>query len=125
MMLRTIDSISTEAPRAHSRGALGVETIVSTTRVSTTQQIVESFEVVHVIGRGRLIDAESYERTIWGHEGGSLPPGFYVVCWSVAGLHGRYDEDAAFHGPFPRRADAWAIAQQLFTEARRPIGLLE
>ena len=87
---------------------------------SPTQHMVESFEVVHVIGRGRLIDAESYQRTIRGREGGSPPPGFYVVCWTMAELHGRYDEDAAFHGPFQRRADAWAMAKQLCTEARLP-----
>jgi len=93
---------------------------------ATTRHVVESFEVVHVIRRGRLIDAESYERTIWGREGGSLPPGFYVVCWSVAGLHGRYDEEAAFHGPFQRRVDAWAMAEQLCNPALcRPTDMLE
>jgi hypothetical protein len=79
-----------------------------------------NFEVVHVIGRGRLIDAESYERTIWAREGGSLPLGFYVVCWSVAGLQGTYDNDATFRGPFQRRDEAWAVAEQLCEQARVP-----
>jgi hypothetical protein len=85
---------------------------------SIARDVVASFEVVHVIRRGRLIDAESYERTIWAREGGSLPLGFYVVCWSVAGLQGTYDEDATFRGPFQSRDEAWAAAEQLCEQAR-------
>jgi hypothetical protein len=85
---------------------------------SVSRDAVGSFEVVHVVGRGRLIDAESYEQTIWARDGGSLPQGFYVVCWSVAGLEGMYDEDAAFRGPFQRREEAWAVIEQLREQLR-------
>jgi hypothetical protein len=99
----------------------GLERKEVTTMGRMSQDVVGNFEVVHVIGKGRLIDAESYERTIWARDGGSLPLGFYVVCWSVAGLQGTYDEDAMFRGPFQRREDAWAVVEQLReqTSARR------
>ena len=77
------------------------------------QEFVGNFEVVHVIGKGRLIDAESYERTIWARDGGSLALGFYVVCWSAAGVEGTFDENAVFRGPFQRREHACAAIEQL------------
>jgi hypothetical protein len=89
-----------------------------TTMGRMSQDAIGNFEVVHVIAKGRLIDAESYERTIWARDGGLLPLGFYVVCWSVAGLQGTYNEGATFRGPFQCREEACAAAGQLQEQAR-------
>jgi hypothetical protein len=89
-----------------------------TTMGPISQDFLDSFEIVHVIGQGRLIDAESYERTIWARDGGSLAVGFYVVCWSAAGLEGTFGDDATFRGPFRDRQEAWAAVEQLREQFR-------
>jgi len=76
--------------------------------------MIDNFEVVYVTGKGRLIDAESYEHTIRAPDGSPLAAGFYAVRRSVvARLEATCDEDATFRGPFQRRDEAWAAIEQL------------
>jgi hypothetical protein len=72
-------------------------------------------EVVFIIGRNRLIDAESYERT-YGWDGRrALPNGYYVACWPAGTaqphfLHG----GLRFAGPYgSRHAAEAALAAKL------------
>jgi len=70
-------------------------------------------EVVHVIKPFRLIDAESYEHVYWRRDGVALAPGYYVVSWPRRTRDHRFNENAAFRGPFRERAQARAQLEQL------------
>lgn len=57
-------------------------------------------EIVKITADGRLIDSDSYERTIRRARMARLPAGFYVVTWPEYVERPRYDEFARFGGPY-------------------------
>lgn len=77
-----------------------------------------SFEVVQVIGDCRLVDSESYERVYWRRDGLPLAHGYYVVSWPASASPKRFNEDASFRGPFPRREEAQAALDALVARAQ-------
>lgn len=74
-------------------------------------------EIVHVIDGTRLIDAESYERSLDIERRSPLVPGYYVVVWPDEISIPRYDHRATFLGPLPSRA---AASQLLETHRAEP-----
>lgn len=72
-------------------------------------------EVVCIIDRNRLIDAESYERTYGWDDNRALPNGYYVASWPAGTanpnfLHG----GLRFGGPYgSRHAAEAALAVEL------------
>lgn len=66
-------------------------------------------EIVHVIDGTRLIDAESYERSLDTESRGPLVPGYYLVVWPDGVATPRYDNEATFLGPLPSREVARAL----------------
>lgn len=65
-------------------------------------------EIVKVIDAQRLIDAESYERTVADTAPRALPPGYYVVSWPDDVVSPGYDATARFDGPYPDQGRARA-----------------
>ena len=57
-------------------------------------------EIVKITADGRLIDSDSYERSIRRSTMDGLPKGYYVVTWPEKVDHPRYDDAARFDGPF-------------------------
>lgn len=66
-------------------------------------------EIVHVIDGTRLIDAESYERSLDTEGRCPLEPGYYVVVWPDDIATPRYDRHATFFGPLLSRDEACAL----------------
>jgi hypothetical protein len=69
-------------------------------------------EVVWIIDRNRLVDAESYERT-YGWDGvQELPSGYYVARWPAGTTNPHFLHDELnFSGPYgSRRAAEAALA---------------
>jgi hypothetical protein len=66
------------------------------------------FEIVAVIRDFWLVDAESYQRSYCTNHGQPLTPGYYVVNWPEHIRARRFNEHAAFHGPFKLRKEAEA-----------------
>ena len=66
------------------------------------------FEIVAVIRDFWLVDAESYQRTYCTGHSQPLAPGYYVVNWPEHIRARRFNEQAAFHGPFKFRKEAQA-----------------
>ena len=66
------------------------------------------FEIVAVIRDFWLVDAESYQRSYCTGHGQPLAPGYYVVNWPEHIRARRFNEHAAFHGPFKFRKEAQA-----------------
>jgi len=64
------------------------------------------FEIVAVIRDFWLVDAESYQRSYCTGHGQPLAPGYYVVNWPEHIRARRFNEHAAFHGPFKLRKEA-------------------
>ncbi|MEW5708410.1 MAG: hypothetical protein AB1830_05805 [Pseudomonadota bacterium] len=75
----------------------------------------EDYEVVRVTSECRLVDAGGREHVYWRRDGQSLPAGWYVVSWPPApGRQSRrFNEEAAFRGPFKLEADAHHALAQL------------
>ena len=69
-------------------------------------------EIVHVIKPFRLVDSESYERVYWRPDDRPLELGYYVVSWPRRAEPGRFDERAAFRGPYRERSAALASLQR-------------
>jgi hypothetical protein len=66
------------------------------------------FEIVAVTRDFWLIDAESYQRSYCTSHGHPLVPGYYVVNWPETIRVRRFNEQAAFHGPFELHDEAQA-----------------
>jgi hypothetical protein len=66
------------------------------------------FEIVSVFRDFWLVDAESYQRKYYTWHGEPLATGYYVVNWPDGVRVRRFDEHAAFHGPFKSRREAQA-----------------
>ncbi|MDD1629042.1 MAG: hypothetical protein LUQ48_01305, partial [Methylococcaceae bacterium] len=66
------------------------------------------FEIVAVIRDFWLVDAESYQRSYYTGHSQPLAPGYYVVNWPEHIRARRFNEQAAFHGPFKFRKEAQA-----------------
>jgi len=64
------------------------------------------FEIVAVIRDFWLVDAESYQRKYCTSHGQALEPGYYVVNWPEQIRVRRFNDHAAFHGPFKLRKEA-------------------
>jgi hypothetical protein len=75
-----------------------------------------SFEIVRVITATQLIDSESYQRTLGTAHVDRLQPGFYVVLWTSQDSVLRYDESAAFVGPFDSRVSAELACEVISNE---------
>jgi len=60
----------------------------------------DTHEIVKVIPDFWLFDAESYQRNYSTNHGKPLMPGYYVVTWPEVIRVRRFNEQAAFHGPF-------------------------
>jgi len=71
------------------------------------------FEIVTVICDFWLVDAESYQRRFCRRHGQSLAPGHYVVNWPEHIQARRFNEHAAFHGPFKLRNEAQAALARM------------
>lgn len=63
-------------------------------------------EIVAVTRDFWLIDAESYQRKYCTNHGQPLAPGYYVVNWPEHIRARRFNDHAAFHGPFKSRQEA-------------------
>lgn len=86
-------------------------------------------EIVKVLDARRLIDAESYERTVADTPTGALKPGYYVVSWPDDVVSPAYDATARFDGPYPDQARArealeglarWRVSAEETARAARP-----
>jgi len=67
------------------------------------------FEIVKIIRDFWLFDAESYQRRYRTTQNQPLTPGYYVVAWPETIRARRFNEQAAFHGPFNLRQEAQAF----------------
>lgn len=76
----------------------------------------EIFEIVAVIRDHWLIDAESYQRRYNTRHGQPLAPGYCVVNWPDHIQTRRFNEHAAFHGPFALREEAIAARDWMVQE---------
>ena len=81
------------------------------------------FEIVSVIQNYWLFDAESYQRRYCTKHGQPLAPGYYVVNWPDHIRVRRFNEQAAFHGPFPSRQAAQAARDWMHQEWHRVLTL--
>jgi hypothetical protein len=70
-------------------------------------------ELVKVIRDFWLLDAESYQRSYCTSHGNPLEPGFYVVSWPDKVRDRRFNEEAAFHGPFSLREHAQKFLEDM------------
>ena len=77
----------------------------------------EPYEIACVIHGFKLVDSESYERRYRRRNGRSLAPGYYVVHWPEHCRTRRFDEQAAFHGPYQRKQAARDALERLQTKA--------
>ncbi len=66
-------------------------------------------EIVKVIPDFWLLDAESYQRSYSTNHSNPLMPGYYVVTWPEVIRVRRFNENAAFHGPYETRLRAQAF----------------
>jgi hypothetical protein len=71
------------------------------------------YEIVKVIPDFWLFDAESYQRNYRTNHGKSLASGFYVVSWPEVIRVRRFNEQAAFHGPFACRQKAQSFLKAM------------
>ena len=74
------------------------------------------FEIVAVIRDFWLIDAESYQRKYSTKHGQPLAPGYYVVNWPEHIRARRFNDHAAFHGPFELRKEAQRALEWMHKE---------
>jgi hypothetical protein len=74
------------------------------------------FEIVTVIRDFWLIDAESYQRNYCTNHGQALAPGYYVVNWPEQIRVRRFNEHAAFEGPFKLRKEAQEVLNRMYKE---------
>ncbi len=74
------------------------------------------FEIVAVIRDFWLVDAESYQRRYCTDHGQPLAPGYYVVNWPDHIRSRRFNDHAAFHGPFKLRIEAQAALEWMGKE---------
>ncbi|MDD1612775.1 MAG: hypothetical protein LUQ57_06485 [Methylococcaceae bacterium] len=74
------------------------------------------FEIVAVIRDFWLVDAESYQRKYYTNHGQPLAPGYYVVNWPENIRARRFNDHAAFHGPFKLRKEAQATLEWMRKE---------
>jgi len=77
------------------------------------------FEIVAVIRDFWLIDAESYQRSYCTNHGQPLTPGYYVVDWPEHIRARRFNEHAAFHGPFKLRKEAQEVFNRMHKKRKR------
>jgi len=77
------------------------------------------FEIVAVTRDFWLVDAESYQRRYYTNHGQPLSPGYYVVNWPEHVRARRFNEHAAFHGPFLLRKEAQAALDGMHKESVR------
>jgi len=75
------------------------------------------FEIVAVTRDFWLVDAESYQRRYCTKHGQPLSPGYYVVNWPEHVRVRRFNEYAAFHGPFLLRKEAQAALDCMHKES--------
>jgi hypothetical protein len=59
-----------------------------------------------VISESRLVDDHSNEHVYWRRDGRPLAPGYYLVSLPAGTARRRFNEDAAFRGPYRQRTDA-------------------
>ena len=74
------------------------------------------FEIVAVMRDFWLVDSESYQRSYCTNHGQPLTPGYYVVDWPEHIRARRFNEHAAFHGPFKLRKEAQATLEWMRKE---------
>jgi hypothetical protein len=74
------------------------------------------FEIVAVIRDFWLVDAESYQRKYCTNHGQTLAPGYYVVNWPEQIRVRRFNDHAAFHGPFKSRKEAQEALKRMHKE---------
>ncbi|MDP2903207.1 MAG: hypothetical protein Q8N96_08890 [Methylovulum sp.] len=77
------------------------------------------FEIVVVTRDFWLVDAESYQRRYCTNHGEPLVSGYYVVNWPEHIRARRFNEHAAFHGPFGLRNEAQAALGWMSSERER------
>jgi hypothetical protein len=70
-------------------------------------------QVVEVINEYRLLDADRCEWRYWRRDGKPLPAGYYVVKLPDGTARARFNEEAAFRGPFRQRQAALEALRQL------------
>jgi hypothetical protein len=79
------------------------------------------FEIVAVIRDFWLVDAESYQRKYCTSHGQALAPGYYIATWPEQIRVRRFNDHAAFHGPFKSRKEAQEALKCMHKE--RELGL--
>lgn len=72
------------------------------------------YEIVKVLPKFQLFDAEFYQRNYCTNHGKPLTPGYYVVTWPEAVKVRRFNEHAAFHGPFKHRQGAQKLLTAMY-----------
>lgn len=66
-------------------------------------------EVVCVIDRNRLVDAESYERSFGSGDGHAVGNGYYIAQWPPGTSNPHFlHEGLRFKGPYRTRSEAEA-----------------
>jgi hypothetical protein len=81
------------------------------------------FEIVAVVRDFWLIDAESYQRRYCTEHGQPLAPGYYVANWPEHIRARRFNEHAAFHGPFKLRKEAQAALEWMHKEWKQVLAM--
>lgn len=74
------------------------------------------FEIIAVLRDFWLIDSESYQRRYCTSYGKPLGAGYYVVNWPEHIRKRRFNEHAAFHGPFNSRKEAEMAYEWMYKE---------
>lgn len=77
------------------------------------------FEIVTVMRDFWLVDAESYQRRYCTQHGEPLTSGYYVVMWPEHIRIRRFNEYAAYHGPFKFRQEAQVVLEWMRREQER------
>jgi hypothetical protein len=57
-------------------------------------------EIVQVVNKAYLIDADGNECKYFRNTGGALERGHYVVIWPLGCDEPRFDQNACFYGPY-------------------------
>jgi hypothetical protein len=74
----------------------------------------DTYEVVKVIPGFRLFDSRFNQRNYCTSHGEPLMPGYYVVSWPEVIQQRRFNEQAAFHGPFKYRKEAFTFLKAIY-----------
>ena len=78
------------------------------------------YEIVRVLDKKRLRNSELQLHDYELGRGRGLAPGYYVVAWRSASKELKYDNSAAWHGPYGSRRSALVMLGILWTQPKAP-----